>query len=40
MEFGIESQLTSLSANYENTISILNADDASEDSNHEAYIAS
>ena len=40
MELGYESQLTSLIANYENTISILNADDASEDISYEEHISS
>ena len=39
MEFGYESQLATLIANYDNTIAILNANDASEDADYEEHVA-
>ena len=39
MEFDYESQLATLIANYDNTIAILNANDASEDAAYEEHVA-
>lgn len=39
MEFDYESQLATLIANYDNTIAILNAEDASEDADYQAHIS-
>ena len=39
MEFGYESQLATLIANYDNTIAILNAEDASEDAAFEEHVS-